>query len=232
MIVVHDCICSYFGGGVLGTGAVQEELLLMQFPEALIGLLLFEKLQPNEAALIFGARRFSKVTGYGASVKCAGRTELSCRGGRNFGSTIISIDALHFKCNNVNEQLQKHNLDRELIKAYAGFCENPRSHPSFAIGSGKWGCGVFNVCNLMCSSDSFMTYTVTLNVQGDVQVKSLVQVLAATICERPLVLHIVDDEKFASRLEVLFDTLRSRNVFTGICNCTGFNVFLMCIING
>jgi hypothetical protein len=53
-----------------------------------------------------------------------------------------------------------------------------------------------------------------------VQVKSLVQVLAATICERPLVLHIVDDEKFASLLEVLFDTLRSRNVFTGTCNCS------------
>jgi Poly (ADP-ribose) glycohydrolase (PARG) len=129
----------------LGCGAVQEELLLVQFPESLVGLLLFEELRDNEAALIFGARRISKLVGYGADVKYFGPISLNQRGGRMYGSTcIISIDAIHFTSINIKNQLDKVNLDRELLKAFTGFFE-PEVYPGRVIGSGKWGCGVFKV---------------------------------------------------------------------------------------
>jgi Poly (ADP-ribose) glycohydrolase (PARG) len=141
-----------FGGAVLGTGAVQEEILLLQYPETLVGLLLFKPIQDSEAVAIFGARRMSYVTGYNSNMKFDGVVPINLRGGRKFGcSEIIAIDALQFHCKNSMEEKEKKFIDRELLKAFTGFNEQPATmHQPLAIGSGKWGCGVFNASTLCC----------------------------------------------------------------------------------
>lgn len=130
---------------MLGNGAVQEELLLLQFPETLVGLLLFEKLDDNEAVIIYGARHMIRILGYSTGMKYNNVIPDNQRGGRRFGnSEIIAVDALQFPSQNSDEELRKINLDRELLKAYTGFFEPETSEP-LPIGGGKWGCGVFNV---------------------------------------------------------------------------------------
>ncbi len=52
------------GGGVLGHGAVQEEILFLIYPELLVSLLFFEKMLDDEAFLAIGAQRFSIYEGY------------------------------------------------------------------------------------------------------------------------------------------------------------------------
>jgi poly(ADP-ribose) glycohydrolase len=44
----------YVGGGVLGGGAVQEEILFVLYPELLISRLFTENMAPNEAVVITG----------------------------------------------------------------------------------------------------------------------------------------------------------------------------------
>ena len=51
-------------GGVLGHGAVQEEIRFMICPELLISCLLCEKLGDRECVVIKGAERFSNYSGY------------------------------------------------------------------------------------------------------------------------------------------------------------------------
>ncbi|KAF9173035.1 hypothetical protein BGX20_004260 [Mortierella sp. AD010] len=52
------------GGGVLGHGAVQEEIRFAICPELIISRLFTQQLQENEALLIKGAERFSNYNGY------------------------------------------------------------------------------------------------------------------------------------------------------------------------
>lgn len=49
-----DFANSYIGGGVLSTGILQEEIRFITSPECLISILLFEKLEKNEVAIIYG----------------------------------------------------------------------------------------------------------------------------------------------------------------------------------
>lgn len=87
----------YVGGGVLGRGAVQEEILFVIYPELLISRLFTEKLLPGEALLVTGCERFSSYAGYSLSFKYNGdfrdNTKFD-RSGRRL-SQIVAIDA-HF----------------------------------------------------------------------------------------------------------------------------------------
>ena len=48
----------YIGGGVLGHGAVQEEIRFAICPELIVSRLFTQVLQRNEALVIFGVERF------------------------------------------------------------------------------------------------------------------------------------------------------------------------------
>ncbi|KAJ4458840.1 putative poly glycohydrolase family protein [Paratrimastix pyriformis] len=52
------------GGGVLGNGAVQEEILFTIFPELLLTRLLCEELDDCETLVMRGVERFSRYSGY------------------------------------------------------------------------------------------------------------------------------------------------------------------------
>lgn len=49
-----DFASSWIGGGVLGSGLVQEEILFLMNPELIVARLFTEKLQDNECLVITG----------------------------------------------------------------------------------------------------------------------------------------------------------------------------------
>jgi poly(ADP-ribose) glycohydrolase len=125
-----------FGGGVLDTGSVQEEILLLEYTESLVGLLLLEELGDDEAAMISGIRRYNDVKGYASSMKWKELNEEKHLPRR----VILAMDAVCFG-RDKGIQYTKIMMERELIKAYTAFSLVDDA----VIGTGNWGCGVFNV---------------------------------------------------------------------------------------
>ena len=62
----------YVGGGVLGRGAVQEEILFAIAPELVVSCLVCEVLLSREALVIRGADRYSDYSGYASDFRWAG----------------------------------------------------------------------------------------------------------------------------------------------------------------
>ncbi len=60
-----DFANKYIGGGILHTGAVQEEIRFLVCPELIIGCLLAEELGENECLFVHGIEQFSTYEGYG-----------------------------------------------------------------------------------------------------------------------------------------------------------------------
>ena len=67
-----DFANKFIGGGVLGNGCVQEEIIFVLSPELITSILFCESLDDNEAIQIKGAERFSVYEGYGESFKWSG----------------------------------------------------------------------------------------------------------------------------------------------------------------
>lgn len=60
------------GGGVLGNGCVQEEILFLIHPEAMVSLLITTEILNNEAIIIEGLERVIDYSGYSDTFKCLG----------------------------------------------------------------------------------------------------------------------------------------------------------------
>uniref|UniRef100_A0A4W5LTE6 PARG catalytic Macro domain-containing protein n=1 Tax=Hucho hucho TaxID=62062 RepID=A0A4W5LTE6_9TELE len=60
------------GGGVLGSGLVQEEILFLMNPELIVSRLFTEKLGDNECLFITGSQQFSQYSGYSDTFKWIG----------------------------------------------------------------------------------------------------------------------------------------------------------------
>jgi len=119
-VAVHaDFANRVLGGGVLGNGAVQEEIRMAVSPELLVGLLLADALADGEGCTevvaMVGAERYSRYSGYAAGFRYAGDfvdPDCDCPGGggggdgggggsggggevRRAGSTVLALDALN-----------------------------------------------------------------------------------------------------------------------------------------
>ncbi|KAG0287170.1 hypothetical protein BGZ98_004780, partial [Dissophora globulifera] len=152
------------GGGVLGNGAVQEEIRFAICPELIVSRLFTQNLQDNEALLIKGAERFSNYNGYGVSDNLGRRM-----------TEICAIDALPFWTKQQRlRQFSRKSVLRELNKAVVGFRRSPITSSSWglcraeaqtsvvsAIATGNWGCGAFG---------------------GHLELKFLIQLMAASVC--------------------------------------------------
>ncbi|KAG9332039.1 hypothetical protein JZ751_016226 [Albula glossodonta] len=166
------------GGGVLGNGLVQEEILFLINPEMIVARLFTEKLGDNDclkitvghcndraadSVFLIGhcchhrSQQYSKYTGYSDSFKWTGPHE------DKTPRQIIAIDALHLK--HPKEQYNMRNVRRELNKAYCGFKGEDNTNPDCypAVATGNWGCGVFG---------------------GDPRLKALIQLMAAAEARR------------------------------------------------
>lgn len=192
------------GGGVLRNGCVQEEIRFLISPELVVSRLLVETLADNEALLLRGFERFSRYTGYASSFKFDGPfTEDAVVA----DTQLVAIDAIHFGGGRQVTQYDPLAIERELNKAYIGFGAPPdvaavaedgasaAASPTAPVCTGNWGCGAFG---------------------GDVQLKAVMQLLAASEARRPALHYLTfGDASFAEEFEKVCGRLRDAGCTVG-----------------
>ncbi|CAM6035257.1 unnamed protein product [Sphagnum compactum] len=221
------------GGGALANGCVQEEIRFMINPELIAGMLFIPAMADNESIEVVGAERYSSYEGYGPTFRFKGdfsdSTPRDTLGRRQ--TRIIAIDALPQPG---EKQFRSPLMLRELVKAYCGFLhtcstegepgatdnggdamdiadespccvENKESSDGGVLGTtsngngteattdmkttvgiatGNWGCGAFG---------------------GNLELKSLLQWLAASQAGRPYMLYFSFQDPRAKRLQEVAD---------------------------
>ena len=85
-----DFANKYIGGGVLSGGCVQEEILFVVEPEAIVSIFFMEKMEDNDAIRIDNLIQFSNYSGYGRTFKYE---ESAIKKGEIKKHNIIAIDA-------------------------------------------------------------------------------------------------------------------------------------------
>ncbi|XP_030623916.1 poly(ADP-ribose) glycohydrolase-like [Chanos chanos] len=187
-----DFASKFVGGGVLGKGLVQEEILFLMNPELIVSRLFTEKLNDNECLKITGAQIYSCYSGYSDAFEWRGpySDESERDEWRRRRRQIIAIDALHFK--NHTDQYNEGSIKRELNKAYCGFREND-VHPDYlpSIATGNWGCGAFN---------------------GDYKLKALIQMMAAAVVKRDLAYFTFGNRNQAEQIRKMHQHLTDHRV--------------------
>jgi len=161
------------GGGVLGTGLVQEEIRFSVCPECLVSILLCDRMEETDAIVIIGADRFCNYSGYASTFKFTGayedcgKHEVDVNGLINI--QLVAFDALPVS-HNPKVQYQEDCILRDIVKLHAALCydnnhdfEGQNSLKPFATGN--WGCGAFG---------------------GDVQLKFLLQWIMSSFHGRKL----------------------------------------------
>jgi poly(ADP-ribose) glycohydrolase len=191
-----DFANEYIGGGVLHSGAVQEEILFCVNPEHLVTCLLAERMSPSEAIIITGTEKFSKSLGYARTLQFGGSyldttpfMEVHLHGDamgppvRLLARSTVAIDATLFQYRNFRRQMHKSTVDREIRKAFAGFsCAGPEVDSFKSVATGKWGCGAFN---------------------GSVPLKAIIQWIAVSLGQRSMQFYTFGDATFASSFSEL-----------------------------
>ena len=175
---VHaDFANKWFGGGVFSEGAVQEEILLITTPEALVGRALIPPLKDAETAMVLGAVRMSDHSGYGrrrlgrahfvftASADTDAAVSTLDQQQRALAS-IVAFDAINYE-HSVRRQYEESAIKRAFHKATSAFSEVYGTDVSVPVATGKWGAGAF---------------------MGDPLLNSLIQIAAASYTKRPIVL--------------------------------------------
>ncbi|KAL6094875.1 parg [Pungitius sinensis] len=185
----------FVGGGVTGSGLVQEEIRFLINPELIISRLFTEALDLNECLIITGTQQYSKYTGYSHTYQWGGsHQDITPRDGWQRRCTeIVAIDALHFK--NFLEQFNPDKLNRELNKAYCGFARpEERSQNLATVATGNWGCGVFG---------------------GDARLKALLQMLAAAEAGRDVAYFTFGDSQLMTDVHKMHSFLTQRKISVG-----------------
>jgi poly(ADP-ribose) glycohydrolase len=169
------------GGGVIGRGCVQEEIRFVISPEMFVSRLVCEQLLPTEAVYINGVRQFCDYEGYAATFTFAGRRPYPTVPPRRLPDgalmhdiSIVAMDATNYNQSNLRPEYQylPSWIERDLGKAAIAFAGSPlcslASANSGAVATGNWGCGAFG---------------------GDLELKFLQQLCAASVVRRPLVYY-------------------------------------------
>eukprot|EP00005_Dracoamoeba_jomungandri_P005799 CAMPEP_0174257668 /NCGR_PEP_ID=MMETSP0439-20130205/6778_1 /TAXON_ID=0 /ORGANISM="Stereomyxa ramosa, Strain Chinc5" /LENGTH=452 /DNA_ID=CAMNT_0015340859 /DNA_START=155 /DNA_END=1513 /DNA_ORIENTATION=- len=190
-----DFANKFIGGGVLVGGCVQEEIRFAVNSELIVACGLCEEMDCHESIILRGSETFSKYGGYAFSLKYAGDyidpVQLD-EETHVLKNEIVAIDAMDYRMGGKHSQYRKRNYERELNKAYAGFLnlnDDPRP-----VATGNWGCGAF---------------------LGDKQHKSLIQWMAASICDRDMIYYVFDEKKLASGMNEIQNLLLERNFTVG-----------------
>ncbi|KAL4240563.1 hypothetical protein ACF0H5_001355 [Mactra antiquata] len=183
----------YLGGGVLGSGCVQEEIRFLICPEMLISRLITECLNKNECLIMTGCERFSNYDGYASSFEWK-ETYVDKTPRDSWGRIkceVVAIDALVIR--EYKSQFLPGMVKRELSKAYCGFVHlgSTSSSRLSAVCTGNWGCGAFG---------------------GDKQLKALIQLMAAAKAGRDLCYFTFDDEAIRDQIYAIHHYLTSNNV--------------------
>eukprot|EP01090_Pellita_catalonica_P006967 TRINITY_DN1739_c0_g1_i1.p1 TRINITY_DN1739_c0_g1~~TRINITY_DN1739_c0_g1_i1.p1 ORF type:complete len:403 (+),score=60.27 TRINITY_DN1739_c0_g1_i1:341-1549(+) len=198
----------YIGGGVLGGGCVQEEILFVIKPECLVSLLFCAKMDANETILITGAERFSSYAGYGRSMKYAGDyIDKVPRDSQNrIRTRIFAYDAV---VAGGSLQFLEESVTRDLEKAYIAFTTpkdeieieaesvKDKEDKTIELATGNWGCGAFG---------------------GDKSLKFFQQLIACSAARKRMLYYTFGEDYRGVPLETLIDNVVS------ICNREKFTV--------
>ncbi|KAM7349740.1 poly(ADP-ribose) glycohydrolase [Cochliomyia hominivorax] len=185
-----DFANKYLGGGVLGGGCVQEEIRFVICPELIISKLFTECLKPTEALIMAGCERFSNYKGYANTFQWDGNHEDNTPrdSSRRRMCTIVAIDALHFQ--DSAHQYHEELMQRELNKAYVGFSSTLTTLAP-GVASGNWGCGAFG---------------------GEATLKALLQLMACTLTNRPLVYFTFGNEELRDQVHKMHTFFIENNI--------------------
>ncbi|KAM6984894.1 poly(ADP-ribose) glycohydrolase-like [Aplochiton taeniatus] len=191
-----DFACDLVGGGVLGSGLVQEEILFLMNPELIVSRLFTEKLGDNECLIIKGSQQYSSYSGYSDTFEWSGPycDTVQRDHWKRRQRHILAIDALRFRQQNNQYEIRK--ITRELNKAYCGFKADANTHPEHLpdIATGNWGCGAFN---------------------GDPQLKALIQFMAAAVAQRGLAFFTFDNHSQKKDLLQIHHLLSNQGITVG-----------------
>lgn len=186
-VTMIDFANQFIGGGVLGYGNVQEEIMFTIYPECLISILICPCMKKNEAISIKGALRTTNHRGYGSSFTYVGprddMAELDEE--RRVKNYIVAIDALELMTE-PSVQYTKNKVLRELNKALAGFGLGNEK-----IVTGKWGCGMFG---------------------GDPELKFIIQWVVASVLDKEMAFMTFNDTDLTVKIENLVQKYRNENV--------------------
>uniref|UniRef100_I3KGH0 poly(ADP-ribose) glycohydrolase n=1 Tax=Oreochromis niloticus TaxID=8128 RepID=I3KGH0_ORENI len=182
----------FVGGGVTGSGLVQEEIRFLINPELIVSRLFTEALDHNECLIVTGTQQYSKYTGYAQTYQWGGShlDTTPSDGWQRRCTSIVAIDALQFR--NFLEQFRPDRLNRELNKAYCGFARpEEKSQNLAAVATGNWGCGVFG---------------------GDTRLKALLQMLAAAEAGRDVAYFTFGDSQLMTDVHNMHSFLIQKNI--------------------
>ncbi|KAK1154442.1 poly(ADP-ribose) glycohydrolase isoform X1 [Acipenser oxyrinchus oxyrinchus] len=189
-----DFACAMVGGGVLGSGLVQEEILFLTHTELIVSRLFTEKLGDWDALCITGPQCYSEYSGYSDTYSWEGPhtdTTERDRWMRRY-TKIIAIDAIKFK--NEQQQFEMRNVDRELNKAYCGFEPRVQAQCYLPVATGNWGCGAFN---------------------GDSKLKALIQMMAASKASRDIVYFTFGNKELVQEIWNMHNFLQKQHFTVG-----------------
>jgi poly(ADP-ribose) glycohydrolase len=167
------------GGGVLGRGAVQEEIRFSISPELLVSRLFTQELQDNEALLMTGSQQYVSYSGYAQSFRLKEPYEDIAVIKRGLVTKVIALDALTYENSNPLDQFTASDTIRELNKAYIAFSASCESEAMEPVATGRWGCGVF---------------------KGNASWKFLIQLLACSAAGRPMTFCTMNDNPLTGSL--------------------------------
>lgn len=163
------------GGGVIGYGAVQEEIRFLQCPELIVCQLFMGLLEDNECVHITGYKQFNDTQGYGILPnKNRKEEDLFAWKSDHKEKTLkqerrmIVMDAIEFAYRERWKQFNMRDINRELHKAYVAFSTGDER----PISTGHWGGGAFN---------------------GDKKLKAVIQIMAAGMAGKELHYCLWDD---------------------------------------
>lgn len=194
--MMHVCYSDeYIGNGSFSNVLTQEEVMFLIRPECLVSMLFCMKLAPNEAVCIYGAEKMNQYSGYASNVRYMGDfVDDFPRGGSEnmLRHILICIDA-STRVGSTAQCIDE--FDRDLNKAYCGFAMAPISGGE--IATGNWGSGAFG---------------------GNIQVKFIQQLLAASLAGRTLVYYPFARD-FEDQLLPFIDWLQANDLNVGIVYC-------------
>lgn len=188
-----DFANKYLGGGVLGSGCVQEEIRFVICPELLVSLLFTEVLKPNESLLMIGCEQFCDYQGYASTFtwKSTHIDNTPFDTSRRKKCHVIAIDAISFSSSHL--QFREELILREINKANVGFSFDLLTKAP-GVASGNWGCGAFG---------------------GEPRLKALIQLIACVANKRALVYYTFGDSELRDEIHEVFMFLRENRITIG-----------------
>ncbi|XP_051968811.1 poly(ADP-ribose) glycohydrolase-like isoform X2 [Xyrauchen texanus] len=185
----------FVGGGVTGSGLVQEEIRFLINPELIAARLFTEVLDDNECLIITGSEQFSRYSGYSDTYRWDGnhddqtpRDEWQRR-----CTEIVAMDALHYR--NFLQQFHPENMTRELNKVFCAFARpGVKTENLSAVATGNWGCGAFG---------------------GDTRLKAVLQLMAAAEAHRDLIYFTFGDRELLRDVHNIHTLITERHATVG-----------------